>query len=336
MTKRLFERLTTEMTEREYYDRYGLDIEILQYLWFPVFAITMTGETEPQIGKTIQDMLKLCYDCIDDMEDYELSNFGNNCGIASDNNYKRDSIRGLYNDVFKGVNKKLTLPIIIHPYNRPSFIADITDVFNVGEKQMAICIIDEADIIAFSPKNLAKHFNYTDFDARALFKNFQESVLTNSVMPLKMIKPSPKKTPFFRRMNVLSLIDGLKCYWPHCSKLNSLKNEQDAEFFEKELKALVKEPIPPFPVSTWRNIAKGQYERLNQGSDWNNLTNESQKRRIVNSIRHNSVGYMLSWSPTNDKNEAHDRSFEIIMRKIIQTYPYLADECRKQLDNRGI
>lgn len=109
MTKRLFERLTTEITEREYYDRYGLDIEILQYLWFPVFAITMTGETKPQIGKTIQDMLKLCYDCIDDMEDYELSNFGNNCGIASDNNYKRDSIRGLYNDVFNGVNKKLTL-----------------------------------------------------------------------------------------------------------------------------------------------------------------------------------------------------------------------------------
>lgn len=32
----------------------------------------------------------------------------------------------------------------------------------------------------------------------------------------------------------------------------------------------------------------------------------------------------------------HDRSFEIIMRTIIQTYPYLADECRKQLNAQGI
>ncbi|HBH7890364.1 TPA: hypothetical protein KDX55_004378 [Vibrio parahaemolyticus] len=334
MTKRLFERFTTEMTEREYYDRYGLDIEILQYLWNPVFAIAMNGEPLPQIGKTIQDMLNLWYGWVDSMEDYEISNIGNNDGV--DNDYVREVFRDLYCDVFKGVNKKLILPVIIHPYSHPGFIADITDVQNAGEKLEATCIVDETDIIAFSPKNLVKHFKYTEFDAKTLFKNLQESSITSNVMPLKMIKPRPIKEPFFRLINILPLTVGIKCSWPHCSKLNSLNNEQDAEFFEKELKALPNEPIPPFPVSTWRNIAKGQYERLNQGSDWNNLTNESQKRRIVNSIRHNSVGYVLSWSPTYDKNEAHDRSFEIIMRKIIQTYPYLADECRKQLDNRGI
>ncbi|MCV5926942.1 hypothetical protein OFO11_34125, partial [Escherichia coli] len=75
------------------------------------------------------------------MEDYEISNIGNNDGV--DNDYVREVFRDLYCDVFKGVNKKLILPVIIHPYSHPGFIADITDVQNAGEKLEATCIVDE-------------------------------------------------------------------------------------------------------------------------------------------------------------------------------------------------
>lgn len=242
--------------------------------------------------------------------------------------------------LFSGVSGGLPMPTICFRQSATS-IEGIQCTFIMPHA--AMFELDE-NLVSFSPKNLMKHYGYPERDAKQLFKNVRSSVMFDQLVD-KFYIPKKGVEPYIHPILIASMAGGF-------SERVSMKpwgmwsftDLFDCDFYNNfelrdfdELLEFTRHDVPDLPIRLWKDIAKEQF--ISDGVNWDDLSVGDQKRRLVNFIRHNSIGYTQSWAGCTNQSkmkQLHDISFERINKQIAKRYPFLATEAIHQIDKRDI
>lgn len=231
----------------------------------------------------------------------------------------------VYQRMFKGVNKKLSFPLIACTLN--AYISEFEKKPTTQTSPVAFGI-DPERVIAFSPKNLIKHFGYPEADAKALHRGIN-GIYHN--LPLKLlICDSPNEilqnahlTSFGKTVVNWKLPANLTR-----SRLDDTLTKDDMDNIIK----LADLDLPCKNLNVWKAIAKGWYERTQDGN-FDELSVPRQRRHIVNTIRHNCIYTAIYNEVEYDLiKTVHDITFDKITRKIIHEFPSLSNEARELLN----
>ncbi|WP_210499573.1 hypothetical protein [Vibrio crassostreae] len=315
----------------QHFSKFGLDIEVVDHLWHLPAASIYGVRGEPRLDKTLKSVIDgIRSDHLSPNSPAETAAIAANLKMTVEQVAQLDIM--LFELLFKGVNKSLPMPILAAkmPDSKLRTETTITTAHSMA-------YLNDDDHVSLSPKALIKFYKYPEHDAKAIFKNIKTTPLFEAYDAVRLVKP--KANAYYRNCYSLNHSNPAMWMW---SFTQSYQDRALVQFdmsrdYTKALE-LTDRPLPSFSLNTWKDIAKRRYERLNADMSWNALSVANQKRRLVNVIRHNSVSYIDSWSNANPEHvkHLHDISFDRTLRKIITEYPYLADECRRQLDDRGI
>lgn len=239
--------------------------------------------------------------------------------------------RALITQLFKGLDKNLSMPVVVRDLEtNHSSHTTLTTAHSMA------CLNDD-DHVAFSPKNIAKHYKWKEADAKVFFKNIKESTLFTTATKIRLVKPNSKA--YYRNVFVSNHSNPNRYMWSFSQNIEERMMVQfDMSSDYSKALELTDRPLPTLSLNSWKDMASRRFERLNPGSKWDELSVADQKRRLVNLIRHNSVSYVDSWSNAEPEHvqHLHDISFERTLKKIMVAYPYLAEECKRQLNTRSI
>ena len=311
----------------------AIDPLVIERIYHLQIASTVMGDRgEPFIPQTLFDA-RLCL-----LNDFEQSLNARKiqCEIGGVD-FKSQLFEGLYliKSLFKGLNKKLRCPIIITEIpNKPKNI-----IYSYPYCLPSV-FVDDDNIISFNPKNLSKYLGYQEKESRLFHKNFiqfQEFFKGYTNIKYKMIKPSD--TIYYRNVHCFETYERIYYMWAFsCDKYK--QNEYKEDNKNNNLSSLIKNLDHDIPIpylNFWKKIARDYYNR-EYHNNWDELTVPRQKRIIVNTIRHNSIGYNKSFYNLlkENKNDYHDMFFKMILIKIKRQFEYLASECINQLDYRNI
>ena len=235
--------------------------------------------------------------------------------------------------IFKGVNKRLQLPCIISKLvlelELPAFKAK-----NVVKESLVV-LLQSFDIVRFNVKNLIKYYGFPEVDAKALYSNL---AIYNRSTPLYLPK-NVKHTSRILPITYDNTNNSIKVFWDVPSMLvdnnvleyiNYVESESPKESDLDEILSALDKPLPIEDLNFWKVLAKEFYEA--GGDDWSVMPIYRQKRLLTNFIRHNIPGYSHAYR-LNDRvlaQRLHDRYFDMVMRKIARTFPWLASECTNQ------
>ncbi|MCD9485914.1 hypothetical protein [Photobacterium iliopiscarium] len=240
--------------------------------------------------------------------------------------------------IFRGVNKRLELPCVISKLilelELPAFKAK-----NVV-KESSVFLFQACEVVRFNVKNLIKYYNYPEKDAKAFYANL---AIYNQSTPLYLPKNTKHKN---RELPVTydNTGDVIKVFWDIPTKLvdefmleyinHESSDHQLVESDLCEILNMLDKPLPIEDLSFWKILAKQFY--MDNGEDWSAMSVSRQKRLLTNFIRHNIPGYSQAYQ-LNDRALAkrlHDDYFDLVMRRIARTFPYLANECNNQWSYR--
>lgn len=237
-------------------------------------------------------------------------------------------------DLFKGLDKNLKTPILLvglEHCNNPIAKGIVPNAFP------AVFVSNEA-IVSFNPKNLQKYYKYSLAQAKTCYQNvrdFIETYPSNKQIKLAIPEYLNERTFYQRNIYALPTIDKIHYMWSYGQDENMtiISEQSDSEQY---LEILEKHDLPIPHLATWRSIAQNYFERNNKDFKWSELPEKHQKRFTVNTIRHNCVGYERAWrNATREvKTEFHQKAFFIVLRKIIHQFPYLRNECLRQMNLR--
>lgn len=280
---------------------YALDEEVVDELMYLPYATIYGKDERPYSPKTLA-------------EAFEIYTFE-----ATSETEKLFYVR-----LFKGLNKKLPMPVLLtslreHTYE--GYQQQVTCVYSC-------CMQDESDIVSFNPKNLMKYLKYTEAEAKLFFKNIRGG---HSTMKLKMLKSRVALRDNWN-VRVNQHPETYSC-WSTPRLIDGLAlDEKFSDADMDRIVSLAELPIPITDLATWKRVASKRYERTT-GNSFDELTKDSQNRHIVNCIRHNSI-YSMIWkrSERQISTGAHHIAFDKVCRKIIQTFPSLAKAAREQLN----
>ncbi|CAH7418618.1 conserved hypothetical protein [Vibrio chagasii] len=321
-----------------YFDRYGLDKEVVTHLWDT--PLNRSRKIVNGVSKlsTIAEEKAALFNSV--TSSYSELARNNSLPVAAQFHVEagesqlsdKVTLLGLasVHELFKGVNPKLPMPELITKGR-----ADLSKDFRAAVFKSRMAYVEDTDYVSLSPKALVKHLGYPEIDAKRLFKNIKSYRDFEEKTSIKMLKRNAK--PYYCQVSALCTSDGEKHMW-------SLPVSDRSAFLTvgdrsaKEILDLTDHPLPSLSLASWRNISKARYERMHPDNLWDDLSESSKRRRVVNQIRHSSVYYIHSWAiaKPEDSSRLHELSFDRVMRKIIHAYPSLADECRRQLDDRQI
>lgn len=236
--------------------------------------------------------------------------------------------------IFKGVNKRLQLPCVISKLmlelEQPAFKAK-----NVV-KESSVFLFQPCEVVRFNVKNLIKYYGYPEKDARAFYASL---AIYNQSTPLYLPKNTKHKN---RELPITydNTSDVIKVFWDIPTKLvdnHMLKYinyvSSASPLVESDLDEILDSLDKPLPIESlnfWKILARRFYE--DNGEDWSAMPVCRQKRLLTNFIRHNIPGYSQAYQ-LNDRTLAqrlHDAYFDMVMRRIARTFPYLANECNNQ------
>lgn len=295
-----------------YFTKNKLDDAILSHL-YGVFLVAPGGK-----GLTFYEDMTI---------QHYLAIIDNAFGIDDD---VSRSLRGL----FKGVNKKLTLPLLLVKEGMidddTRKLADPDDMLSLEDSLgRSVTFAYASDQVAkVNPKNLVKHCGWPLLDAKALFSNMND--LGGCAYLAKNNRPS-------EHVNRVAICcqqnPPLRCWQlDNMTLLQQFIERTEEEISADDLEMLMsKNALPITDLQIWRSITKEWYER-NRELPWAKLSLQAQKRHIVNMIRHGSIGYTQAYScvPRYLVDILHEAAFNVIMKKIANTFPFLRTECQRQ------
>lgn len=315
-----------------HFQQYGMDLELSEHLWHMPIASIYGKNGEPNIATTIksqQDFLLSERDH-NDVANIGFELFANKMGISVDELIALDKM--LITSLFTGVNKSLSVPIVVRDFDK-SQCAEATTLTTAYS--MAY-LVDE-DHVAFSVKNICKHYGWGEVDAKAFYRNVRSNGLFSGANFVRLVKP--KSDAYFRNVFVSNFSEPLRYMWSFSQNIaeRSMVMFDMSSDYGKALE-LTDRPLPRLTLNAWKDVCKRRFERLNPSSSWDDLSVADQKRRLVNLIRHNSVSYVDSWANANPEHISHLHaiSFERTLKKISTAYPYLSEECKRQMNTRNI
>ncbi|CAH7412492.1 conserved hypothetical protein [Vibrio chagasii] len=318
---------------KESFEKVSLDSEIIDHLWYLPFSSIYGLNGCPYLAKSIGDqIIKI------ESDNKRVLEAGGYDGVSKINNSTPEGLAAADNLLFimlgRGVNKSLPMPTIVVK-NDKLWVSRGA----ITTAHPTVYVHNDDDCVKLSPKNLIKHYKYPEVDAKALFKNIKSNPISSEHDDIYIVKP--KAEAYFRNIYALNVPDVKLCCWSATQdpKEQQIANQMSGKSEDVlELLRITDRPIPSFKLDTWKQIAEKRFTRLNPNGDWNALSVSDQKRRVTNLIRHSSVSYVQSWAsaPKSLQEHVHDVTFDRVMRQIINIYPWLADECRRQLDQRKV
>ena len=311
----------------KFYGENQIDESIVSHLW-SVQLICNIGD-KPTLPKRISDVISIYkkYDSVD------------------------------FSFLFKGVNKKLPMPVLIASLNdyrdlntvdtegvdfTSEDAEELSELVNIHftEKHPA-CFVQNDEHVSFNPKNLVRYYWYSQIDA----KNFHKSVsayLRKSVGAVRLIKKASMPKDSYHVALFGNKEDKRRtCMWclprsEHSFLLDINRGEivKTKKVSYTDLLEISYFPIPISYLEVWKMVAREWYKKnTNSTAPWDELSVSERKRHIVNSIRHNMIGYDIVWRNVRDIREIHDITFDRVIRQIMNAFPWLHDECKRQLDN---
>lgn len=319
---------------QEFFRPFAISTEIVNHLKIlPLSSVYGIGG-KPLLCKTLQEMFDQFIDEIDYLPSMKEV-------ISAELKMSPEKLAEMealaYHNLLKGVNKRLPVPVIIYDGLSPENISELRA--NQGTQTTAHpCIyIDDEDLVSFSPANLVKHYGYPIRDAKIFFQNFRSYHPSKVQLVKKGALLKPRTTT--RNIFMLNIGDEPMVMWSYSQDIKQrcqLESKNITDVYAAMDIALHELPINDLQV--WKNAAKGWFERKHPDSKWVDLDIKNQQRHIVNCIRHNSVGYDRIWRSAKPElvREFHKRVFEQTLRQIMIQFPYLSEECKRQLNNREI
>lgn len=316
-----------------HFKKYGLDPEIIDHLWhLPCTSIYGKGGA-PLVAKTLKTqqeaLLKENTGYRNGINTEGMESLARKMGMSMPELIELD--KRLITNLFKGLDKNLSMPVVVRDFEKQHSVNTTITTAH------ATAYLSDDDHVAFSPKNIAKHYKWSEKDAKIFFKNIKESTLFTTSTVIRLVKPSAK--PYFRNVFVANHSNPPRYMWSFSQDAEERKMVQFdmSSNYEKALE-ITDRPLPTLSLNAWKDVAKRRFERLNPDAKWDDLDIADQKRRLVNLIRHNSVSYVESWNYADPAHVKylHDISFERTLKKVMAAYPYLAEECKRQINTRDI
>ncbi|MCY9866454.1 hypothetical protein OTK49_28345 [Vibrio coralliirubri] len=316
-----------------HFDKYGLDPEVADHLWLLPCTSIYGADGAPLLANTLkaqqEALLKENTGYSSGINNEGMDKLAMKMGITVDELIDID--KKLITTLFKGLNKSLPMPIIVRDLEKEHSINTTITTAH------PIAYLSDSDHVAFSPKNIAKFYDWTERDAKTFFKNIKQSSLFTTSSVIRLVKPN--SGAYFRNVFVANHSNPPRFMWSFSQDINERKLVQfDMSSDYAKALELTDRPLPSLSLSTWKDVAKRRFERLNPNAKWEALDTPDQMRRLVNLIRHNSVSYIDSWATAEPEKvkHLHDISFERTLKKIMATYPYLSEECKRQINSRDI
>ena len=255
-------------------------------------------------------------------------------GLSANKDTDNWIVQNFVQRIFTGVNKRLQLPCVISKLtlelDLPAFKAK-----NVV-KESTILLFQPCEVVRFNIKSLIKYYGYPEKDARAFYENLATYNRSTPLYIPKNIKHKNRLLP----VTYDNTSDTLKVFWDVPTKLvdNHMleyinyvsSTEPITESDLSEILDALDKPLPIENLSFWKILAKQFYDA--SGDDWSSMPIYRQKRLLTNFIRHNLPGYSHAYRLSDRElaRRLHDAYFDLVMRRIARTFPYLANECNSQ------
>ncbi|MGR5366923.1 hypothetical protein [Photobacterium damselae] len=319
---------------QEFYKPFAISPEIVQHLKILPLSSIYGNRGKPFLCETLQEM----YDQFIDEMDYLPTTRELICSkLKLTPEQLTEAETQAYKNLLKGVNKRLPVPLVVFD---GFSIENISNVRSQQQTQTTAhpCIYTpEENLIAFSPKNISKHYGFPMQDAKMFFQNFMKY----HPQKVKLLKKGALNTSSTSLRNVFMLNIGEEpmVMWSYSQDLSQRKRIEEKGLSDIDLAMeIAHHELPIADLQVWKNAAKGWFERRYPENKWSELSVKQQQRHIVNCIRHNSVGYDRIWRSAKPEliKEFHHRVFEQTLKQIMCQFPYLAEECKRQLNEREL
>ncbi|WP_318515698.1 hypothetical protein [Photobacterium leiognathi] len=230
---------------------------------------------------------------------------------------------------FKGVDKSLLTPLIVIK----GIMANKVDIppTECSAFEDDVYALESKDIVKLNPKNLMKYYSYPERDAKILFGNITKCFHDHKNMYL--IKKPFINNDCIEKCMLLAERTRFRAAWfnDKVEQFEKILRESD-EVDSAEIKqVLVNKSLNVKRLGWWMEVAKDHCE--SNGGDWSSMSSTARKHQIINSIRHNAIGYHQSYSTHREKG-FYALAYDIVMRDIINTFPTLRSVAQAQFDSK--
>lgn len=317
-----------------FFKPFSLDKEILSRLRTLPLASIYGVKGKPYLCPTLKDMYN---QFIDEIDYLPTSRKFTSTKLRIEENELSRLEANAYLNLVKGVNKNLPTPIVVFDAFSPENIKSIRENQGTPTTAHPCLYVEDEDLVPFNPKNIAKHYGFPMLDAKTFFKNF----MSYHPQKVKLLAKGALSKPKTYTRNVFILNFGEKplAIWSYNQDFRLREKLEGKHITDIEQALdLAHHDLPIPDLQVWKSVAQSWYERNTHIGAWDEISIRSQQKHIVNTIRHNSVGYDQIWRCAKPEFVAmfHDKVFELTLKKIISTFPYLAEECKRQLEFRNI
>lgn len=247
-----------------------------------------------------------------------------------------------YVESFKisGVNPTLPVPLVIHARNVNEDLLE--KIKSHSLKQMPaeshnVIAKEDFEAVPFNVKNIIKLYKYPLKDAKMFYQAFRQfSTKLAIAVPIKRNELPVRTLCSFNLVEEPTAVwacDGLRSMSIEGNCKGVLLHRSASEVETQEIISRYPLTIPFSSMNTWRKIVAGWLART-KGVEFDTLSESARKRHLVNGIRHSVIGYSQWWKLVENEQTSmlHDEAYDKVMRLIIKTFPYLADEARRQLN----
>ncbi|CAH7188180.1 conserved hypothetical protein [Vibrio chagasii] len=326
---------TTNMVS--FFEVYGISPELSEHL-FAIPLYSVYGKNgKPLITNTIKETkARLLFEVYNEPKGEEgfRRRYAESVGLTLDELNTIES--KVYERMFKGVNPALPMPMMMHDFSPMDFKIEGSGKGGTITTAHPVCYSNDSDSASFSVNNLVKHCGYTKQDAQSLYRNIKDDP---SYGQRRWRIPKKGTTPFVHNLFTCNVGEGPLCMWSLTQDSDSKKrvHSGERELTEKDFHLVQQFSVPDIGLTNWKDVSRKWLERK-KGFDWDGLSTQEQKRHILNTIRHNSIAYNESWRNVDPSvmQQFHDMAFDDIVRQVMRLYPWLANECKRQLTSRGL
>lgn len=311
---------------------YGLTKEVTDYLWLLPLASIYGSRGKPYLGRTLECVKKQFTNEINYFPDQRESQaLAIGLSIEEFNELERSA----YTKLFKGLDKNLPVPLIVSKFRDFQPQSKVTTTATTAHPTV---FLPEDLSTSFNPKNLQRHYGYNEYHAKLFFKNFKEYFGDNTKVYLIKKGGINNNKVYTRNIFVLNVGDIPYSMWSYSQdQAEREKVEKHSNEYLDDILNITAHELPIPDLQTWKRITEGWFERV-KGGVWSELDTKAQQRHIVNVIRHNSVAYDRSWRGVKPElvKQFHDATFDRVLRQILNEFPWLAEECKRQLSDRKL
>ena len=267
----------------EYNTKNSLDASIIKRMFSRFWVLAFDKRNDDGIAPmlTIKEFISIS-------EEHYRENNDANCQLTAKLTVKK---------MFHGIDKNLPLPTLMTPLTSKLISESEFKIIRseCGQNvHLFVNLYDQDEVIPFNPKNLIRYYHYPKKDAVNLYRNLCLPNL-KLYMPLDDTyytgMPPHEITPITYLQNKENGCIKSIC-WDVPDELKMINPDvlDKADLIEL-IQEVISRPLPVNKLSLWRIMCEEWYNSQNNFFQWHDLNPNTQKRHIVNFIRHSYCGY---------------------------------------------